>query len=255
MELTRQTLVDYLHQYLNVDEFEDYGPNNLQIEGKDNIKKMAFAVSATRDSITKAVDWGADALIVHHGLFWKLHGAKAIVGPFAKRIAPLIKNNINLLGFHLPLDAHPEIGNAATLGRYLELTKQAPFCDQRNRHLGIQGILTKKISARDLQEKLKNILNHPVLMACEDPQKDIQSIGIITGGANSHWEDAASLKLDAYITGEMSEHDWHESQEAGVAMFAGGHHATERFGIIALKEHLQKKYQVDGIFFDSNNPA
>jgi len=216
---------------------------------------VAFAVSATAESAQAAIAWGAQALVVHHGLFWKFHGARPLTGPFARRVLPLVRHEINLFGFHLPLDAHPEVGNAASLGRHLGLTEQQPFGDYQGVATGVRGLLAEAISAEALRTRLVALLGRETWLASPDPQALVRSLGIITGGANGEWRAAAAAGLDAYLTGEMSEHDWHEAREAGIHMYAGGHHATERFGIQALLQRVQADLGLECRFFDSPNPA
>ena len=208
-----------------------------------------------KKSIEKAVEINADTIITHHGLFWVFHGPRPITGPFAKRIKPLIEHNINLFGYHLPLDAHREVGNAASLAHLLELQDIQDFGDYKGSPIGVWGSFSKKQSPLELKVKLEKILNRHVLHAQSEEKKEIHNMAIITGGANSGWQDAYKLGLDSYLTGEMSEHDWHESAEAMVHMFAGGHNATENFGIQKLKEHIERKYSVDCHFYESPNPA
>ncbi len=251
----RQDLETFFSDLLSPKSFSDYCPNGLQVEGAEQINKVAFAVSATRDSIEQTIDLNADALVVHHGLFWGFHGARTLTGSFAKRIKPLIQNDINLFAYHLPLDAHPKIGNAATLGSLIGCKQQASFGDYKGSPTGIKGILSNPISADSLRTKLKTILEHDIILASPDKNQIIKSVGIITGGANSDWVLAHQAGLDAYITGEISEHDWHESQENGIHMFAGGHAATEKGGILNLMRHVQEKYQLECLFIDSNNPV
>jgi dinuclear metal center YbgI/SA1388 family protein len=253
--INRQQLIDFFNNLLQPDSFSDYGPNGLQIEGKEQISKIAFAVSATRDSINQAIAQQADALVVHHGLFWSFHGPKTLTGPFARRVIPLIKNDINLFGFHLPLDGHPTIGNAATLGCLLDINEPQPFGDYKGSPTGIKGRLTIPVSATVLKDNLAKILDHNVILASPDSEQLVQKIGIITGGANSEWQTAVKEGLDAYITGEISEHDWHESQEHGIHMLAGGHHATEKFGIKQLMVTARETLDVDCFYIDSDNPA
>lgn len=253
--MLRTKLTNHFDDLLKPENFKDYCPNGLQVEGSENIHKIAFAVSATKDSIKQAITLGADTLVVHHGLFWHFHGARTLTGHFAKRIFPLVQHNINLFAYHLPLDAHPKVGNAATLGRLIGCHQQNAFGDYQGSPTGIEGLLEQPISARALSQKLQSVLNHPVILASPDDQQMIESIGIITGGANSDWVLAQQAGLDAYITGEISEHDWHESQENGIHMFAGGHHATEKFGIQALMQNTQKQFSLECVFIDSNNPA
>ncbi len=255
MSITLTELKTSLDNQLQPWLWNDYGPNGLQIEGQKNISKIAFSVSATKESIKKSADWGAQALIVHHGLFWKFHGPKTITGAFAQRVKPLIKNEINLLGYHLPLDAHLDFGNAAQIAKLLGMTDIKSFGDHKGSPTGVKGNI-QKVKSKKLKEKLEQILSHQVLHANPETDPDISTIGIITGGANSDWQLAHKERLDAYITGEMSEHDWHESQESGIHMFAGGHNATEQFGIQALKEYIQKQFpNIETTFFSSENPA
>lgn len=253
--ILRHQLSDYYQALLRPETYADYCPNGLQVEGAESIERIAFAVSASRDSINQAVENKADALIVHHGLFWTFHGAKPLTGTFAGRIFPLVKNGINLFGYHLPLDGHPDIGNAATLGQLIDCNQQQPFGDYKGSATGIKGMLEQPLTAVELQQKLEAVLKHPVILATPDNNALIRSLGIITGGANSEWRLAEKERLDAYITGEISEHDWHESQEAGIHMFAGGHNATEQFGIQALMERTRQQFAVDCFFIDSENPA
>jgi dinuclear metal center YbgI/SA1388 family protein len=251
----RIELEHFLNNYLETSNFSDYGPNGLQIEGKSEIKKIAFAVSATKASVEEAIQKKADALIVHHGLFWKFHGTRALTGPFAARVLPLARNEINLFGYHLPLDAHHECGNAASLGEKINLINQTAFGDYKGSPTGVKGVFAKPKSAGELKKDLELVLNRSVILASPNPDALIESMGIITGGANSEWKDAAAAGLDAYLTGEISEHDWHESQEAGIHMFAGGHHATEQFGIQSLMEKVSNFADLDCFYIDSSNPA
>lgn len=255
MKTTRSELLSYYDTLLSPRLYQDYGPNGLQIEGAEEIQRIAFAVSATADSVSKAIAGGAQALVVHHGLFWKFHGPRPLTGPFARRVLPLVRAEVNLIAYHLPLDGHPEIGNAAVLGQQLGLTKQQAFGDYHGMPTGIQGQFAEPQQASQLRETLKGILNHEVLLASPDESALIRFVGIITGGANGEWKQALQQGLDAYLTGEMSEHDWHESQEAGIHFYAGGHHATERFGIQALMAKTQEAFGVACFFIDSENPA
>jgi dinuclear metal center YbgI/SA1388 family protein len=255
MAITQCELHEFLNITLTPENYEDYCPNGLQIEGKQKIESIAFAVSATFDSIKSAVDKKADALIVHHGLFWKFHGTRTTTGPFAKRIIPLIQNQINLFGYHLPLDANMEIGNASSLGKRVDLQNLSSFGDYKGSPTGIKGRFNRPIEGKDLVKSLEKVLDHKVLWACPHSNRVIESLGIITGGANSDWKLAFELGLDAYITGEMSEHDWHESKESGIHMFAGGHNATEQFGIQALMELIKNKLDVECHFISCENPA
>lgn len=251
----RVELEQYFNQLLTPKKFQDYCPNGLQVEGIERIEKIAFAVSATRDSISQTVALGADALVVHHGLFWNFQGARTLTGAFAQRIFPLVQQQVNLFAYHLPLDAHPRVGNAAVLGSLIGCQQQTPFGDYKGCPTGIKGQLTKPMSVQALGQALQETLNHDIIIASTDNNQLIKSVGIITGGANSDWVLAQQSELDAYITGEISEHDWHESQENGIHMFAGGHYATEIFGILALMQQIETDYSLECIFIDSDNPV
>lgn len=256
MSIKRNRINNFLNELLTPELFQDYGPNGLQIEGKEEINKIAFCVSATRDSIEKAVAWGADALIVHHALFWKFHGIRTITGPFARRIKPLINNDINLFGYHLPLDGHPQLGNAAQLATKLELQDLEPFGEYKKSTTGVKGVFPQPISEVELKDKIERCVQHSVTLSSVDPQRPIYSLGIITGGANGGWLEAYGHQLDAFLTGEMSEHDWHDAKEYGISMFAAGHHATERYGIQALQKRVEQEFpEVKTLYIELNNPA
>ena len=253
--LQRSELEQYLRELLSPQDFSDYGPNGLQVEGKREIKKVAFAVSATKDSIEKAVENNADTLIVHHGLFWKFHGVRTITGSFAKRVIPLIENKINLFGYHLPLDAHIQVGNAASIAKELKMVHFEPFGDHKGAPTGIKASFSDRKKITDVQTMLQEILQHDILISCPDHVETIQTMGIITGGANGGWLQASKENLDSYLTGEMSEHDWNEAKEEGIVMFAGGHHATETLGIQNLMKDISENFEVSTFFIDSSNPA
>lgn len=253
--MIRQELSDYFDQLLDPGSFADYGPNGLQIEGRSEVTRVAFSVSATVESVSAAVQKNADALVVHHGLFWNFHGVRPLTGPFARRIFPLVRNQLNLFAYHLPLDAHPAIGNAASLGRLIGVRNGKPFGDYKGCPTGIQGSLETPLAADQLQARLASALNHEIILSTPDPTAVVTRIGIITGGANSEWSAAVRAGLDAYVTGEISEHDWHDAREAGIHMYAGGHHATERPGILSLMENVRNATGLDCFFIDSENPA
>ena len=255
MPITRDHLQKYLEEFLSVSSFQDYGPNGLQVQGKQEIKKLAFAVSATQESVAEASIQGADGLIVHHGLFWKFHPSRPLIGPFYHRVAPLIKHDINLFGFHLPLDAHPEIGNARSLADLLSLNDTQPFGDYKGMPTGVWGTFTAPIAIDELAKTIEEVCRHSVIISSPSHRQKLATMGIITGGANGDWTYAQKMGLDAYLTGEISEHDWHEAKEGNVTMFAAGHHATEQFGIQALMGHLQKKFSLECFYIDSKNPA
>ncbi len=256
MSLSQNDLLQYLNNLLTPQNFEDYAPNGLQVEGQEQITKVAFAVSATQESLENAVDWGAQAIIVHHGIFWKYQGARTVTGAWGERVKICVKSDLNLFAYHLPLDAQPGIGNAVALALELEMTELAPFALYKRQPMGTKGKFKTALTASVLKLKLEKVLGHSVILATPDENKLINTIGIITGGANNDWVKAMDENLDAYLTGEISEYNWHDAKEAGIHYFAGGHHATEKFGIQALMSKVKAEYpKLEVAFFDSQNPA
>ena len=256
MPQTQLNLLNYFNQLLSPDLFEDYAPNGLQVEGKSDLERVAFAVSATQESLRGAIDWKADALVVHHGIFWKHQGSRPISGGWGMRVKMCVKNDLNLFAYHLPLDGHPDIGNAVALAQEVGLDDLESFALYKGRSMGTKGAFKIPLKPKELQKKLQTILGHEVILATPDENKMIKSMGIITGGANNEWQKACDEGLDAYLTGEISEYNWHDSIEAGIHYFAGGHHATERFGILALMNKVQLDFpELQVKFFDSENLA
>lgn len=256
MSQTQLTLLNYFNELLRPSLFEDYAPNGIQIEGRARIERLAFSVSATQHSIREAIKWKADGLVAHHGIFWKHQGARTVTGPWGERVKLCVKNDLNLYAYHLPLDGNSEIGNAVALGQKLGLTNLQNFGQYKKQPLGAKGQFPTPLMASELKVKLHTLLNHEIKLASPDENRLISTIGIITGGANNEWSEALNDGLDAYLTGEISEYNWHDAIEAGIHYFAGGHHATEKFGIIALMEKVKKDFpELEVIFFDSENPA
>ena len=256
MTESQNNLLSYFNTLLDSYHFDDYAPNGLQIEGKKTIKRLAFAVSATQDSLKKAIEWRADALVVHHGIFWKHQGARTITGGWGERVKLAVKHDMNLFAYHLPLDAHAEVGNAVALAKELNLVNLEPFGLYKKQPLGTKGEFTHPVTALELKISLEQILKHPIVLATPNGTANIKKVGIITGGANNEWIKAMEENLDAYVTGEISEYNWHDAIEAGVHYFAGGHHATERFGILALMERTKKDHpHLETEYFDSDNQA
>jgi len=254
--IARQDLLNYFQSLLSPELFDDYAPNGLQIEGKERVKKIAFAVSATQDSLKESLAWGADALVVHHGVLWRHQGARTITGAWGQRIKLALQNELNLIAYHLPLDGHQEVGNAVALAQALGLTAIAPFGLYKKQPSGAQGRLATAMKVSDFQVHLARVLQHPVICASSNADALMTSVGIITGGANNDWSKSLEAGLDAYITGEISEYNWHDAREAGLHYFAGGHHATEKFGPQSLMARLKRDHPgLEMKFFDSANPA
>jgi dinuclear metal center YbgI/SA1388 family protein len=243
-------IVAYANALLEIDRFKDYAPNGLQIEGKANVKKIVTGVTASLALVEAAIEQGADMLLVHHGYFWKGENP-CIVGGKGRRITALIKNEISLAGYHLPLDAHPEFGNNACLARLLGITAEGAMDEQG---VGNYGVLDQAVSLQDFEERVAKVLGRQplVIRAGEHP---IKRIAWCSGGAQKYIETASSLGVDAYLSGEISESTVHTSRESGVHYIAAGHHATERYGIQALGEHLADHFVLEYEFIDIDNPA
>jgi dinuclear metal center YbgI/SA1388 family protein len=248
MEL--KALVDYTRQLLQVERYADYCPNGLQLEGRASIKKIVSGVTASMALLESAKSAGADAILVHHGYFWKNEDA-TIVGLKRNRIKFLLENNISLLAYHLPLDAHPELGNNAQLAKKLGLEVQSW---QGNQGLVGLGILPSAPSLRDFSKHIENKLQRTPLVI-GDMNKSIKNVAWCTGGAQGYMQDAIDLGVDVFISGEVSEQTYHLAQESGVAYIAAGHHATERYGVQALGEHLAQHFGIKHEYIEIDNPV
>jgi dinuclear metal center YbgI/SA1388 family protein len=249
--MDREELTRYLAEYLSTNQFEDYGPNGLQVEGTAEVRKVATGVTASVATIQAAIDCGADALLVHHGIIWK--GVNpTYTGGYRERVRLLLEHNVNLYGFHLPLDAHAEVGNNVQLARLLKLEDIQPFGDYKGMKIGMQGN-AGGIGIGELTERVRSGLDREPIVVAGGPER-IHSVGMITGGAQGELSQALALGLDAYITGECSEMNNHQAREEGIHFIAAGHHATERGGPRALGEHLAKTHGVQAEFLDLPNP-
>ena len=251
-------LEQLLNQKLNAPAISDYAPNGLQIEGKSEIRKIITGVTASQALIDYAVSRQADALLVHHGYFWKNENP-CIRGMKGKRIKTLLSNNINLYGYHLPLDIHPELGNNAQLAKLLGIENLQPL-EQHPNSIPMWGTLQESITAEQFAVRIEQIMNRTPLF-CDAGKFNknsphfIRTVGICTGGGQSYIDLAAAQGLDAFITGEVSEQTIHSAREQGIHFFAAGHHATERYGIKALGEYLSQEQGLDVEFMDIDNPA
>jgi dinuclear metal center YbgI/SA1388 family protein len=206
-------------------------------------------VTASQQVLDAAIAWGADAILVHHGYFWR-NEETTIVGIKKKRIAQLLRNDVSLLAYHLPLDAHAELGNNAQLGKLLGLVEQGRFGEQ---NIAWLGALAQPQTLTQLTQQIAHDLQRtPQVIG--DSNKSIRKVAWCSGAAQGYFEAAIAQGVDAYITGEISEQNFHLANETGVAFIAAGHHATERFGIQALGEHLAEKFGLEHRFFDQANP-
>ena len=243
-----------LNQKLSPQLIKDYSPNGLQVEGKSEIKTIVTGVTASQALIDKAVELKADALLVHHGYFWKGE-PEPIRGMKGKRIRTLIKNDINLLGYHLPLDIHPELGNNAELARILGIEVQGGL-EGHPQSVAMFGRFKQPLTGTQLVDKINQVLSRePLHIAPENADKQIETIGWCTGGGQDYIELAAQHGLDAFVSGEISERTTYSARELDIHYFAAGHHATERYGIKALGEWLAAEHGFDVTFIDIDNPV
>ncbi len=243
-------LCDYNASLLQADRFKDYCPNGLQVEGRPEVLRIATAVTASRQVLVEAIGWGADAIIVHHGYFWRNEDVR-ITGIKKNRIAALLKHDVSLLAYHLPLDAHSELGNNAELGRLLGIKELGRFGDQ---DIACRGELEQAMSLSQFVLKTEACLQRKP-QAIGNPDRIIRNVAWCSGGAQGYFEAAIGQGVDAYLTGEISEQNYHLSNETGVAFIAAGHHATERLGIKALGAHLAQRFGLEHRFFDQDNPV
>jgi dinuclear metal center YbgI/SA1388 family protein len=251
--IRRDELAAYLHELLACADFEDYAPNGIQIEGSKQIKRICTAVTASLEAVKQAVDLQADALLVHHGYFWKGE-TPVLTGMKRERIAKLIEHNISLFAYHLPLDCHAEFGNNACLGRLFDLNSIKTHKIGKTRDLLWSGSLPKSMTATNFTRHLHKKLEREPLYI-QGTEKPIQRLAWCTGAAQDFIEDAYNLGVDAYLSGEVSERTYYQAKELGIHYFACGHHATERYGIQALGNHLAYKYELECHFLDSSNPV
>lgn len=250
---TLQKLTQYTNSYLQIERFRDYCPNGLQVEGSDNIQKIISGVTASQALLDEACSENADAIIVHHGYFWKNEDPR-IVGIKRARLSALLNNNISLLAYHLPLDAHPKVGNNAQLAQLLDIQIEGDMSLEPYSFYGNVGHFSTTMLADELQKHITSRLKRNCIHISAG-SKPIKSVAWCTGAGQGFIEIAAEKKLDAYISGEISEQTVHVAREAGIHYFAAGHHATERFGIKALGEHLAEKFGLAHSFVDIDNPA
>lgn len=256
MSVTNLELEKIINTKLNSQAISDYAPNGLQVEGKKMIQKIITGVTASLPLIEKAIEKKADAILVHHGYFWKSENP-CIRGMKGKRIKQLLVNDINLFGYHLPLDIHPELGNNAQLARNLGIINLQGLEEKPNA-IPMYGEFEVPITAENLKERLEKTLQRPVILCNEfvsSSQKMIKKIGICSGGGQGYIDLAFEKGCDAFISGEISEQTTHSAREQGIYYFACGHHATERDGVKALGEWLAQEYSLDVEFIDIDNPA
>ena len=252
--MNRKHLEQYLAQLLKPEQIKDYAPNGLQIQGQTQITKIVTGVTASQALINRAIAEKADAIIVHHGYFWK-NESYVIRGMKYKRIKALLDNNINLFAYHLPLDIHPTLGNNAQLAKLLTIDVTGPLELGNPLSVAIQGQLSQACTGEAFARLIDSQLNRTCLHIAPPSNKEIKTIAWCTGGGQDYIELAAEQGIDAFISGEVSEKTTHIAHEMDIHFFAAGHHATERYGVKALGEHIAKEQGIDVVFIDIENPV
>ena len=248
----RTALLALCDGLLQPERFKDYCPNGLQVEGRPQVQSIASGVTASLALIQAAIEAGADTLLVHHGLFWR-NQTGTVTGWLKSRLALLLQHDINLLAYHLPLDAHPALGNNAQLATHLGFRVDGTFGEQGLGFVGQPQVSCERGQA--LAQLLQSRLGKQPVSVVPDAKRPVRRIAWCTGGAQNLFEEAIAQGVDAFITGEISEPQAHLAHETGVSFFACGHHATERYGAPALGAHLGEQLGVKHVFIDIDNPA
>ena len=248
-----QQIVSYTNELLDIQQFRDYCPNGLQVQGKKEVQTIISGVTASQAFLDAAIEAGADALLVHHGYFWSGEDP-CIVGMKKQRLASLLTSDVSLLAYHLPLDAHAEYGNNAQLAKLLNFTVEGSFGRAPGDELGLYGALSKAMNIEEFTLWLEDRLGREPLHIPGGSSK-IQSVAWCTGAAQSYIDQAVSVGVDAFVSGEISEQTVHVARESGIHYFAAGHHATERYGVQALGDHLAQHFGIEHRFVDIDNPV
>lgn len=248
--MDRNELELYLNNVLEIGRFRDYCPNGLQVEGRRRVNRLATGVTASVELLDAAIEWEADAILVHHGYFWKNENP-TVTGMKLGRLRRLLVNDINLFAYHLPLDSHPEFGNNVQLGKRFGWIADGRFGEN---DMGWSSALPFPVTLESLARHVQNVLGRAPLVI-GDPQSEVRRVSWCTGGAQGYFEDAVASGTDVYLSGEISEQTTHIARETGVGYIAAGHHATERYGVQALGEHLAETFDLEHQFFDIHNPV
>lgn len=245
-------VISYLDDLLDAPDFPDYGPNGLQVPGPKEVTIVATGVSAHLDLVTRAAEAGAQLVIAHHGLFWDFH-PRSLSPTMKERLRVLFDNDIGLAGYHLPLDAHPEVGNNALICAALGLEMSEPFGQHRGRSVGYVGRSTDGIPFAELRRRCVEVFGQEPFAWDSGPEL-VRSVGIVSGAAASSFGEAIALGLDAFLTGEPAEHVMADAIESGTHFIAAGHYATETFGVRRLGELVADRFGVEHRFIASPNP-
>ncbi len=252
MSVHRDDIITRIEQWLQPGLFSDYCPNGLQVEGRESVERIVTGVTASQRFLDLALEADADMVLVHHGYFWKGEDLR-IRGMRKRRIQTLLSRDLSLAAYHLPLDAHPELGNNACLGQALDISQARPVTDAPTELLW-EGVFREGLPADSFAERLAYRLGQSPLHVGDGPSS-IRRLAWCSGGAQGFIERAVALGVDAYVSGEISEQTVHIARENGIHYFAAGHHATERLGVQALGERLQRELEVEHLFIDDPSPA
>lgn len=253
MTVSLAELQSALDELLKPEDYRDYCPNGLQVEGKKKIAHLVSGVTASQAFITAAIEKGADAILVHHGYFWKGED-ETVTGIKKQRLKALLDNDLNLFAYHLPLDAHPQLGNNAQLGLKLGFQAEADLDPRHKSRVGVWGSLEEPCSGEELVDRITTQLEREPLYI-PGKAKTIGKIGWCTGSAQGYIDMAHAAGVDAYLTGEVSEQTVHFARETGMHFFAAGHHATERYGVQAVGHYLENEFGIIHTFIDIDNPV
>jgi dinuclear metal center YbgI/SA1388 family protein len=244
----RDDLVGYLDDFLQTGAIEDASDNGLQVEGAGEVTHVAFAVDSGLAAFEGAREAGAQMLIVHHGLFWSK--TVLITGVHRRRLQALFDANLSLYASHLPLDLHPEVGNNATLARWLELEEVNPFGHHKGLSIGLEGCLSETLSLHDFVSHLEGSLGEPAVRVWAFGPESVRRVGVVSGGAGFLVDEAAKSGLDLYLTGELNHNVYHQAREWGLNVVFGGHYATETAGLKSLADHLNARFGLETTFID-----
>jgi dinuclear metal center YbgI/SA1388 family protein len=248
-----EELITALDELLDPTAYADLGPNGLQVPGAREVARVVTGVSAQRQLCERAVELGAQLVLVHHGLFWDFQPT-GLTPALAERLRPLFKHDINLAGYHIPLDAHAELGNNALLADALGCDAHEPFGDYSGRPIGRKGTFPGGITVQELRERVRHATHREPLIQGAGPER-IRAIGIVSGSAADMLPQAVAAGLDAFLTGEPREHVMADAAESGIHFIAAGHYATETFGVRALGDLLAERFGVEHVFVDIPNPV
>ncbi|PHS30284.1 MAG: Nif3-like dinuclear metal center hexameric protein [Methylophaga sp.] len=251
--ISRTECLLYLETILEPDKFQDYCPNGLQVAGIEQINTLVTGVTASQELLDAALVLKADTILVHHGYFWRGDDPR-IIGIKQRRLKQLLMHDVNLIVYHLPLDAHSVMGNNAQLAKRLGIEIKGTIPETGDPNIALYGYLESPVTAVDFVDKISCVLQRKPLFI-EGHNRPIKNIGWCSGAAQAYIEQAAKLGLDAFISGEISEQTVHLARELGIHYFSAGHHATERYGVQALGEHLAEKFDLQHHFIDINNPV